>query len=144
VRLRDVLPGGSLAVMSKPLATEPVLRLDECVYRTARKTWVCKCDCHRLPNLHDPEGEYAKHSEFCLGTINPGDRYIEYMGEVGGYGESGTRYCLPCGAAVWGAETDSPCTYCNGTGRKGPAIASYDCPDCCGTGEKDGCEKKYG
>lgn len=82
-------------------ANEPALRLEECIYRTARKLWQCKCDCHRLPNLHDPTGEYGKHAEFCAQEIKPGDRYIEYMGEVAGYGESGTRYCLPCGVSVW-------------------------------------------
>lgn len=128
--------------MSRPLPTEPVLRLEECLYRTARKQWTCKCDCHR-PELHDPNNKYD-HAGICVQEIKPGDRYIEYIGEVGGYGESGTRYCLPCGVKVWGAETDDACDWCNGTGIRGPATASYDCPDCCGTGEKNGCGKKYG
>lgn len=36
----------------------------------------------------------------CVGDIAPGDRYIEYVGEAAAW-ESGSRYCLPCGEAVW-------------------------------------------
>lgn len=121
--------------MSQPLPTEPVLRLEECIYRTARKTWACKCDCHRA-EVHDPKGKLKSHADFCVGEIKPGDRYIEYMGEVAGYGESGTRYCLPCGVAEWSAEGNSYCAYCYGTGTKSLGDGRlYDCPDCHGTGE---------
>lgn len=37
----------------------------------------------------------------CLIEINPGDRYVEYVGEAMFY-ESGSRYCQRCGEAVWG------------------------------------------
>lgn len=88
--------------MSPRLSDEPVLRVEECIYRTARKPWTCKCDCHRS-DLHDPDGEYD-HDDVCAQVIKPGDRYVEYIGEVAGYGESGTRYCLPCGVRVWRAD----------------------------------------
>jgi hypothetical protein len=86
--------------MAQRLPNEPALRLEECIYRTARKTWTCKCDCHR-PDVHDPTGKLKSHVDFCRQEIQPRERYIEYMGEVAGYGESGTRYCLPCGVAEW-------------------------------------------
>lgn len=38
----------------------------------------------------------------CRGAIEPGDRYVEYLGEATTY-ESGVRYCLPCGIASWAA-----------------------------------------
>lgn len=31
----------------------------------------------------------------CTGTINPGDKYYEYMGETPAY-HSGSAYCIPC------------------------------------------------
>lgn len=41
------------------------------------------------------------HREGCIETIEPGDRYVEYLGESAAW-ESGSRYCLPCGEAAWG------------------------------------------
>jgi hypothetical protein len=70
-----------------------------CVYRTARKPWKCECETSGDPFRRTGKGEPCIHSE-CRGEINPSDRYIEYLGESAAY-ESGIRYCLPCGLAVW-------------------------------------------
>ena len=48
---------------------------------------------HRNPNA-------PSRSPECRGDIAPGDRYVEYRGDVFMY-ESGSRYCLPCGLATW-------------------------------------------
>lgn len=63
------------------------------VYRTARKAWRCTC-------VTDFWNRLARSAE-CVETIAPGDRYIEYVGEVSRYGQSGHRYCLPCGLKSW-------------------------------------------
>lgn len=69
--------------------------LVDSVYRTARKPWSCECPGNgRRP---------CPHGDDCAERINPGDRYVEYLGEAAAYG-SGTRYCLPCGVATWRAD----------------------------------------
>jgi hypothetical protein len=45
---------------------------------------------------------YPSRSPGCRGDIQPGQRYVEYLGDAAAY-ESGHRYCLPCGTAVWAA-----------------------------------------
>lgn len=41
------------------------------------------------------------YREGCRGSIEPGDRCIEYVGESVPW-ESGPRYCAPCAVAAWG------------------------------------------
>lgn len=43
---------------------------------------------------------HAQRVTDCARDINPGDRYIGYLGEAHVY-QSGERYCLPCGLATW-------------------------------------------
>lgn len=66
--------------------------MHEALYRTARKEWRCEC----------PGGSAKCPHADCRGTIAPGDRYVEYLGESAGY-QSGYRYCLPCGVDIWAA-----------------------------------------
>jgi hypothetical protein len=64
--------------------------------RTARKPHRCICaDTERKSGRPNPE-----YRPGCAGDINPGDAYVEYVGEAG-FAESGHPYCAPCGHAVW-------------------------------------------
>lgn len=45
----------------------------------------------------------------CTKDIQPGDRYIEYVGEAEPYA-SGSRYCWKCGIAVWATAPTRPTT----------------------------------
>ena len=45
---------------------------------------------------------YPSRSPGCRGDIHPRQRYVEYLGGAAAY-ESGSRYRVPCGAAVWAA-----------------------------------------
>lgn len=45
----------------------------------------------------EPNPEYRPT---CLGDINPGDTYVEYLGDTPGFWQSGTRYCASC-AEQW-------------------------------------------
>ena len=55
----------------------------EFVVRRAAKSWQC--------------------ASLCGVTINPGDRYLEYLGEAPAY-QSGSRYCAICAVDVWGMD----------------------------------------
>jgi hypothetical protein len=44
------------------------------------------------------------HRPDCLGHIEPGERYYEYLGETSPY-QSGSRYCARCAVAVWADPT---------------------------------------
>ncbi len=44
---------------------------------------------------------YRGHVEACGYVIEPGDRYVEYIGEAPAY-QSGIRYSVPCALAAWG------------------------------------------
>ena len=75
------------------------------IIRTARKVHVCDCAWHHTGHCIEAGGDTASGESFCellrLNphncdlTIQPGDRYPEYMGEVPAY-QSGSRYCPPC------------------------------------------------
>lgn len=47
------------------------------------------------------ERENPDYRPDCLGDINPGDRYYEYLGDSMAF-QSGHRYCSRCAVAVWG------------------------------------------
>ena len=47
-----------------------------------------------------PNPNAASRSNECRGDIEPGDQYVEYLGESSAY-QSGVRYCLPCGLNAW-------------------------------------------
>lgn len=55
------------------------------ILRVARKRWSCEGDGARRP----------ARAEDCPGTIAPGDRYVEYLGEAAAY-QSGSRHCRAC------------------------------------------------
>ncbi len=57
--------------------------IDGCTVRTARKLYQC----------YGAKKRWRPPS--CKETINPGDTYVEYTGDVGAY-ESGYRHCLSC------------------------------------------------
>lgn len=60
--------------------------IPECVERTARKHWECE---------GNGRGGYSPECLKTSGDINPGDRYVEYLGETPAY-QSGSRHCLHC------------------------------------------------
>ncbi len=79
------------------MESHDITNLDQhAVMRTARKAHLCVC-LHPEYRSGTPNGNYRPD---CLGTIQPGDRYVEYMANAAGY-ESGDRYCWKCGTAVW-------------------------------------------
>jgi ribosomal protein S26 len=53
----------------------------DCHIRKARKAYRCQARNHKAPD--------------CVGTIQPGTVYVEYMGESYMY-SAGYRYCVPC------------------------------------------------
>jgi len=67
------------------------------IYRKARKQWACQCPGggQRCPHTRSD-------GPMCLQTIQPGDEYVEYLGEAA-FAQSGSRYCLPCGVDTWQA-----------------------------------------
>jgi hypothetical protein len=60
------------------------------ILRTARKRHVC---CQG-------GGDRSHAPADCTGTIRPGERYVEYVGEAPAY-SSGHAYCLPCHRHFW-------------------------------------------
>lgn len=62
----------------------------ELVIRKARKAHRCEARQNTYPR---PE-----RSEFCKGTINPGDTYLEYLAATF---QSGTHYCEECAPTAW-------------------------------------------
>lgn len=55
-------------------------------------------ETHAVPRINP---NYAGRADDCAGRIEPGDRYVEYLGESAPW-QSGDRYCWPCGVKVWG------------------------------------------
>lgn len=78
--------------------------------RTRGTAWIGESDLNALvkrekakPGVASVEVRERANPNFrpdCIRFINPGDRYVEYLGDSWAW-ESGSRYCAPCGTAVW-------------------------------------------
>jgi hypothetical protein len=70
----------------------------DCIERTARKRHTCYThhviEARGARNVPAPDWAIATHTA-CSHVIEPGERYLEYMGESYAY-ESGSRYCAGC------------------------------------------------
>jgi hypothetical protein len=66
------------------------------VVRVARRQWVCICA--RRPDRR-PNPNYRE--DCAADYIEPGELYVEYLGESGAY-SSGSRYHAACALAAWG------------------------------------------
>lgn len=62
------------------------------IRRTARKAWRCDGD--------GAGGGYRKYAPECIGTIQPGTRYVEYLGESVPFSH-GNSICGACFKAFW-------------------------------------------
>lgn len=60
------------------------------ILRTARQAWPC-----------DGDGRMRNPEHKCGGTIEKGQQYVEYVGEVPAYA-SGSRHCIACHNHYWG------------------------------------------
>jgi hypothetical protein len=70
------------------------------VVRIARRQWTCIC-ARRPDALANPN-----YRPDCPGSyIEPGEMYVEYLGESGAY-SSGSRYHVACALNAWGG---TPC-----------------------------------
>lgn len=71
------------------------------VVRVAQRQWACICAVPGTPNYRpDCPGDY----------IEPGDMYVEYLGESGAY-SSGSRYHVACALAAWQPVGDALAAY---------------------------------
>jgi hypothetical protein len=83
---------------------------------------------HRGATAIIEPGRNPNYRPDCLGSIAPGDLYVEYVGDAA-MAETGRPYCLRCGLATWG-ET-SRMTAAASVSATEPAPAAADA----GTGE---------
>lgn len=72
------------------------------VIRRARRYWPCQArpGLTGFDTQNRPYTTPGERSPLCLGTIEPGTLYLEYLGESAAY-ESGKRYCRHCAVHAW-------------------------------------------